>query len=93
MSIVLFDFAKSFALGRLDAHVFSEAYIELWRIERDRGIMIKDVALLSECLSSIFCSADMYNEDANTRRSFELDEAGLLSKVCDEINRFEKANV
>ncbi|MDY4341363.1 colicin immunity domain-containing protein [Xanthomonas sp. LF07-6] len=92
MSTVLFDFARSFALGRLDARVFSEAYIELWRIERDRGILREDMAPLSECLSSIFCFADMYSEDAEARQNFELDEAGLFSKVCEEINRFEKFN-
>ncbi|WP_295924205.1 colicin immunity domain-containing protein [uncultured Xanthomonas sp.] len=93
MSTLLFDFAKSFALGRMDARVFSEAYMEIWKIERDRGILREDAASLSECLSSIFCFADMYSEDADARQYFELDEAGLLSKVCDEINRFEKANV
>ncbi|WP_267100944.1 colicin immunity domain-containing protein [Xanthomonas sacchari] len=93
MSTLLFDFAKSFALGRMDARVFSEAYIELWRIERDRGILREDMAPLSECLSSIFCLADMYNGEAEARQHFELDEADLLSKVCDEINRLEKFNV
>ncbi|WP_295841566.1 colicin immunity domain-containing protein [uncultured Xanthomonas sp.] len=93
MSMVLFDFAKSFVLGRMDARVFSEAYMEIWKIERDRGILREDAASLSECLSSIFCFADMYSEDADARQYFELDEAGLLGRVCEEINKVEKVSI
>jgi len=55
MSVVLLEFARSFSVGRLSAVVFSEAYVEFWRIERDKELILADAPLLSECLSSIFC--------------------------------------
>lgn len=37
MSVVLLGFAKSFISHRLSAEVFSDAYIELCKIERGRS--------------------------------------------------------
>lgn len=80
MSLTILDFARSFAVGRLTAGVFSEAYIELWKIERDRNILQLDEPSLNECLSSIFCAADMYEAD-ESREEYELDDEMLRSEV------------
>lgn len=82
MSIVLLEFAKSFTQERLKASVFAEAYIELWKIERDRGLLIKDEPTLSECLFSIFCAADMYCACDELREEYELNDAQLRDEVC-----------
>jgi hypothetical protein len=82
MSLVLLDFAKSFIDGRISALVFSEAYIELWRIERDKNLLLADGPKLSECLSSIFCAADMYCADDKLRRDYEFNAEQLRAEVC-----------
>ncbi|HEK1688374.1 TPA: colicin immunity protein [Pseudomonas putida] len=81
MSLTLLEFARSYVAGRLTAEIFSEAYIELWKIERDRNLLQLDEPLLSECLSSIFCAADMYEPD-QSREEYELDDEMLKSKVA-----------
>lgn len=75
------EFARSYVAGRLTAEIFSEAYIELWKIERDRNLLQLDEPLLSECLSSIFCAAGMYEPD-ESREEYELDDEMLKSKVA-----------
>lgn len=80
MSSLLFDFSKSFVDGRLSAAIFSEAYIELWRIERDSENILNYDDKLSECLSSIFCLADMYNPD-DDREEYEFNEDQLRSEI------------
>ncbi|MFJ4142999.1 colicin immunity domain-containing protein [Pseudomonas sp. NPDC089734] len=81
MSFTLLEFARSYVAGRLTVEIFSEAYIELWKIERDRNLLQLDEPLLSECLSSIFCAADMYEPD-ESREEYELDDEMLKSKVA-----------
>ncbi|TJZ65617.1 colicin immunity domain-containing protein [Chitiniphilus eburneus] len=80
MSAALFEFARSFVVGRLSAEIFSSAYMELWKIERDRGFLQKDDSELNEKLSSIFCLADLYNPDPD-REGYELDEESLRIKI------------
>ncbi len=80
MSVVILEFAKSFIKERLSAEVFADAYIELWRIERDNHILLKDDERLSECLSSIFCLADLYNPEPD-REEYELDDKQLYDQV------------
>lgn len=81
MSLTILEFARLYVAGRLTAKVFSEAYIELWKIERDRNVLQLDEPSLSECLSSIFCAADMYEPD-ESREEYELDDEMLKSKVA-----------
>ncbi|WP_422403781.1 colicin immunity domain-containing protein [Pseudomonas sp. GZD-209] len=81
MSLTILEFARSYVAGRLTAEIFSEAYIELWKIERDRNILQLDEPALSECLSSIFCAADMYEPD-DSREEYELDDEMLKSEVA-----------
>ncbi|QWA30091.1 MULTISPECIES: colicin immunity domain-containing protein [unclassified Pseudomonas] len=81
MSYTILEFARSFVAGRLAAEVFSEAYIELWKIERDRNILQLDEPSLNECLSSIFCAADMYEPD-ESREEYEFDGEMLRSEVA-----------
>jgi len=81
MSLTILEFARSFVAGRLTAQVFSEAYIELWKIERDKNVLQLDEPSLSECLSSIFCAADMYEPD-ESREDYELDGEMLRSEVA-----------
>lgn len=92
MSIVLLEFSRSFTRGRLSADIFSDAYIELWKIERDKGISIRDDANLSEILSSIFCVADMYCGDDASRRDYELDSIGLRREVENLLSRFDESD-
>lgn len=81
MSPTILEFARSYAAGRLKAEVFSEAYIELWKIERDSNVLQLDEPSLSECLSSIFCAADMYEPD-ESREEYEFDDEALRSEVA-----------
>ncbi len=80
LSVTLLKFAESFVVGRLTAEQFSDAYIELWKIERDLGLYSADDDKLSEALSTIFCFADLYfgGED---REEYELDDHSLRLKV------------
>lgn len=88
MSDILLDFTKSFINGRVSAFVFSSAYIELWKIVRDKKLVRKDEARLSECLSSIFCAADMYCADDNLREAYEFNDEQLNDEVSSIINRY-----
>ena len=87
MSNTLYMFAKSFVNGRLSADVFADAYIELWKIERDAGILRHDEDNVSEVLSSIFCVADMYVPDDDNRKEYEFDSKRLLDEVSQLINK------
>ncbi|PQK93076.1 colicin immunity domain-containing protein [Pantoea ananatis] len=80
MNYLLLDFSKSFVDGRLSADVFSEAYIELWRIERDNKNILNYDVKISETLSSIFCLADMYNPD-DDREDYEFSEEQLRDEI------------
>lgn len=82
MSYLLFDFARSFVAERLSATVFSEAYMELWRIERDSKNLLNYDVKISECLSSIFCLTDMYNPDED-REEYEFND----DQLRDEVNK------
>lgn len=81
MSRTILEFARSFVAGRLTAEIFSEAYIELWKIERDMNVLQLDSSSLSECLASIFCAADMYEPD-QSREDYELDDEALRAEVA-----------
>ncbi|WP_312595093.1 colicin immunity domain-containing protein [Stutzerimonas nitrititolerans] len=89
MSLILLEFAKSFVSERLSAEVFSDAYIELWKIERDKGLLLGDASALSECLSSIFCAADMYCADDELREEYELNGDQLRNEVLRIIKKLE----
>ncbi|MGO4154834.1 colicin immunity domain-containing protein [Cupriavidus sp. YAF13] len=81
MSITILEFAESFVAGRLSAEVFAEAYMELWKIERDGDVLRRDPGPLNERLSSIFCAADLYNSD-DSREEYEFDDEMLRSEVA-----------
>ena len=87
MSMTILAFAVSFSKQRLSATEFANAYIELWKIEGDKNILQKDEDELSECLSTIFCLADLYNPDAD-RDDYELNEDELRTKVKQLIAEF-----
>jgi hypothetical protein len=86
MSMTLLKFAQSFVRGRLSAEIFSEAYIELWKIDGDLGLLPNDEPVMSECLSTIFCLADLYCPPEYHRMECELDADGLLLKVFECLN-------
>ncbi len=88
MSITLFEFSKSFVNGRLSADDFANAYMELWKIERDNNILDNDDVRISECLSSIFCLADLYNPKSS-RKEYELDAYKLKTEVTELIHKVE----
>lgn len=81
MSITILRFAESFVAGRLSAEIFAEAYMELWKIERDSDFLRLDPRPLNECLSSVFCAVDMYNSD-ESREEYEFDDEMLKSEVA-----------
>lgn len=85
MSLTVLALAKSFVAERLSADKFSDAYIEIWKFEGESGLLQKDEANLSECLSSIFCLADLYNPEAD-REEYELDESQLRKKISELID-------
>ncbi|KFB99278.1 colicin D family immunity protein [Trabulsiella guamensis ATCC 49490] len=80
MSYLLVEFARSFGSGRLSAVAFAEAYMELWRIERDNKNILNYDESVSECLSSVFCAADMYNPD-DDREEYEFDDEQLRNEI------------
>lgn len=80
MSYLLVDFTRSFVSGRLSAVVFVEAYMELWRIERDNKNILNYDENVSECLSSIFCLADIFNPD-DDREEYEFDGEQLRKQI------------
>lgn len=80
MSYLLVEFARSFGNERLSAVAFAEAYMELWRIERDNKNILNYDERVSECLSSIFCAADMYNPD-DDREEYEFDDEQLQKEI------------
>lgn len=85
MSLTVLALAKSFVLKRLSADQFSNAYIEIWKYEGETGLLQKDDSQLSECLSSIFCLADLYNPEPD-REEYEFDEEQLREKVTELIS-------
>ncbi len=82
MSATIFEFARSFVKGRLSPEEFVNGYQELWKIERDNKKLLEDSDALSECLSSIFCLADLYNP-AKNKEEYELDEEQLKNKILE----------
>jgi hypothetical protein len=42
MSMTLLKFAQSFVRGGLSAEIFSEAYMEFWKIEKDSESLPND---------------------------------------------------
>ena len=86
MSLIALEFAKSFVTGRITAQVFAEAYIELYRIERDNGLLLKDEDSVSECLSTIFCLADLYNPDSD-KEEYELNDKQLIEQIEQELKK------
>ncbi|WP_180852557.1 colicin immunity domain-containing protein [Stenotrophomonas maltophilia] len=91
MSWTLMMFAQSFANERMSALVFSESYIELWKIERDLDVLALDDAALSTCLSNIFCAADMYCGEEMDRHAYELDAAQLHAAVVALVDEWKQS--
>ncbi|MEK6747632.1 MAG: colicin immunity domain-containing protein [Pseudomonadota bacterium] len=87
MSITILEFSKSFADGKLSADEFANSYLELWKIERDKCLLTKDSGSLSECLSSIFCLADLYNPNF-VRNEYEIDDVQLRTEVSKLIKKY-----
>ncbi|MCX8579484.1 colicin immunity domain-containing protein [Gilliamella sp. CG13] len=77
MSITLLEFARSLVEGRIAPQIFVEAYIELYRIERDNNLLINDEDSINECLFTIFCLADLYNPDID-RDEYKLNGQQLI---------------
>ena len=77
MSITLLEFARSLVEGRIAPQIFVEAYIELYRIERDNNLLINDEDCINECLFTIFCLADLYNPDID-RDEYKLNGQQLV---------------
>ncbi|WP_414496110.1 colicin immunity domain-containing protein [Stenotrophomonas maltophilia] len=91
MSWTLMVFAQSFANERMSAQVFSESYIELWKIERDLDVLALDDAALSTCLSNIFCAADMYCGEEMDRHAYELDATQLHAAVVALVDEWKQS--
>ena len=88
MSITLLRYAERFLQFRMSAEVFSETYMELWRIERDESLLDQDSAALSFCLSSIFTASDAF-EPQDDRQDSELDEEQFRQEITKHIVNFE----
>ncbi|MEG0194460.1 MAG: colicin immunity domain-containing protein [Stenotrophomonas sp.] len=91
MSRTLMSFAQSFASERITAQIFAESYIELWKIERDLGLLQQDDAGLATCLSGVFCAADMYCDDDADRLPHELDATQLHAAVVAQIDEWKQS--
>jgi hypothetical protein len=81
MRASLFEFAKRFALGELSALNFADEYQRRWKEEeRDRGSLVSHER--SDVLGSIFCLANLYDPNDDTRLDCELDEAQLRNRIA-----------
>lgn len=92
MSIVLSKFAESFVNERLTADIFADAYMELWKIERDLDLASKDSGILSQVNSTIFLMADLYNPESD-REDYEFDEDKLRLNVKLELDKLKQEQV
>ena len=54
--------------------------MELWKIEGNNNVLKEYEGNADECLSSIFCVADIYNPNSD-RDDYELDEDKLRAEV------------
>lgn len=88
MSMVLSKFAESFVNERLTADIFADAYMELWKIERDLGLVAQDTGMLSQVNSTIFLMADLYNPESE-RDDYEFDEEELRLNVKQELEKLK----
>ena len=88
MSMTILGLAKSFVEERLSADQFANSYMEAWKYERDSDLLQKDDPLLGECLSTIFCLADLYNPEVD-RDEYELDEIQFRLRVADLISNLK----
>lgn len=86
--MTLLNFTKAYVAERIDTNCFVNAYIELWRIERDLGLSIMDEEKLNLFLSSIFYMVDLYNPESE-KEEYEFNDAELFSKVSEELELFE----
>lgn len=91
MSMLIFKFAERFVDGWISAQSFSDAYVQLWKIERDSDLLREDFPGLNECLSTIFCVADMYEPDEVSRADYELGDEGLLREVSNVLAAFDRS--
>jgi len=76
----LLEFARQFAIGEVSADDFADSFMKRWKQERDAGGTLLDSDEVSECLSTIFCFADLYNPEAG-REEYELDETKLRYEI------------
>ena len=84
MSFTILEFVKSFINERISTEVFVDAYIDLYQIERDNNLLIKDKDDVSECLSTIFCLVDLYNPNSD-KEYYELNAKELSEKIKQEL--------
>lgn len=87
MSITLLNFTKAYLDKRIDTRSFVNAYIELWRIERDLGLSIMDEGKLNLLLSSIFYMVDLYNPDID-KDEYEFDDERLFIHISQQLALF-----
>lgn len=88
MSMELLESVRQFVDGNVSAEIFADSFMERWKRERDTGITFKDCDRLSECLSTVFCLADLYNP-ASGRATYELDDARLREEIGKCITRLK----
>ena len=81
MSEKLFEFAAAFVAGKMSADDFADTYQEMWKRERDAGLLQRDEASLSLACSTTFILADQYNPDFD-RDQEEFDETELRQEVA-----------
>lgn len=85
MSVTVLALAKSFVEYRISAIEFADAYMEIWKFERDSNVCLEDNDLLSETLSSIFCLADLFNPN-DDREEYEVSEQQLRIRISEILN-------
>lgn len=88
MSQQLLTLTNDLLNRKIPASAFAESFISQWRKERDDGTLLKDNDNLSECLSTIFCLADLYNAD-EVREEYELNAEQLCQRVHDTLVKHE----
>ena len=89
MSKDLLNIAEKFLTNKINTNDFIDKYQKLWKAERDNHLLQKDNDSLSECLSSVFCAADMYEPD-NTRKKYEFNKIALKEEVARLVGRLSE---
>lgn len=92
MSQVLIEFSRAFIQGRLSADAFSEAYVQLWKIEGDLGLLSTYLPRVQVLLSNLFLLADCYTPNP-PRFECEIGANDLDREIRHKLQEFDAEGI